>query len=1658
MPLMLRILVLVMPLMLPMLALAQLSFTPTSVDRLRSREPLPKGASLVTPPVGIVGALRPDAPVTMRLPLQGRVVSITGAGFRLFNHDAVLVDRTAQGEVVHDLPAHGLFRGSIDGIPGSSVFLAAFETHVVGIIDVSEPDGQRRFLISPDTVIDGRVATHVVYEVTPGMGTPRDCHAETLPDYQRQSDSILAMVSSWEHVKGAEEVPLDATRRTLQLALDCTFSFYNNLGGNLATAATSAIAIIAADAMVFSRDANVIIRVPYLRVWTSADPYPGDIGEKLGRVRDHWTNNMQHVNRSVTCLISGEGGGGLAWVGVLCGGYGFNVSGVDGRVNFPAPGYQWDVDVTSHELGHNIGSSHTHNCGWNPPIDSCWNAEGGCYAGTKARRGTIMSYCHLQNQGTELQFHPRVASLFNRVLANTGCNTPEPSQKDTDLAVIDIRMPINGATVITKQSFTPSAVIKNFGLRSVTGATVRCSLTRLDNKVSKTLTATLGRLDPGQSQLVTFNATALDTADSYLARVILDLVTDKFGTNNILTRPFRVADRDSGSVKVVSPNGGETLVSGTTVDIKFTAANAPTVFIEYSTNGGDDWTTVQRQVESAKGTYAWSVPFTPSRTCLVRVRSTVNSAAADVSDAVFTIATERDVQAYDIVNPEIDGTINTPLAAKVVVRNNGTLDIADVSVRLTMRWNRATSASYDTTVSISLLKGLAQDTIAMPASAVLANGIHYIEMNVDAKQDIDKSNNRFWREFTAKGLTPPSGVRLEAGPNRVIVSWSLLESDASTRVELFRGDDQSGLQKIRTFRPSVNTFVDDGLENGRRYFYALRTIKGSLISVFTPVVGERPNTYPTGADLSAPSLISPVDATQSVPALADMVWSTVQGADQYEINVATDAAFQDLEEVYVVRDAGAILVPFDFGVTRRWRVRALNQTTTGPWSTTSTFLTTKNCAGSALSFDGSAQRATDPTLTWSGGPVTVEYWTYVKRSTLRATSSFMISESDNAGNRFQSHCPWEDGRIYWDYGDIGGKGRISTPFGDANFDRWTHIAMVSDGATFKAIYINGELAAKADDAAQPTSLKNLVIGGPVGNQWNFNGMIDEFRIWNVARSGEEIRSTLGRRMPQSNENTRVVGWWRFDEGSGTSAKDAVRGRNLTLSAASLWTPSEAGINCDDPVTPPAPSITAGTGTAPAIRSSVHDVTWTPSTVNRGTVWYQLQVADTSGSNVLADINNITSEKGATSVTYSLRGLPADSLMSIRVRARSTYGTGPWTSAKLKTLTPCTNNAVTLDGSGIRLTAEDFSYKGRASTVEYWSRVDSAQVMNSVSFMIGSADIPTNRFQAHAPWSDKNLYFDIGNWQESGRLSTSYASNIGLWTHVALVSNGHDSMAIYYNGKLAAQSGMTSATGDLRQLTIGGNPFARNYWKGTIRDFRVWNTMRSERQIRESMFDRIVDRQSGLLGAWLLDEGKGLRAFDATYRSGPARSDVEFRWDATSQKLAHASAVVRGRRIVQRGDTAEYQVREIRDASYSWSVMGGTLQSDPSATNAIVKWNATDSVGSLVLRRTWLGGCTDETRIPVTLPVLVSVDDDESSVVAGSDAPQLMPNPANDVVRISVPRAASLEIVDVHGRVVVRRDITAGVTDIAVVDFAQGAYYARVTTAMTTTTLPFVIRR
>ncbi|HMP08659.1 MAG TPA: PA14 domain-containing protein, partial [Lacipirellulaceae bacterium] len=89
-------------------------------------------------------------------------------------------------------------------------------------------------------------------------------------------------------------------------------------------------------------------------------------------------------------------------------------------------GQNWDIMVTSHELGHNLGTPHTHN--YCPPVDEC--APAGWYGQCQSQQvctnqGTIMSYCHLCSGGlsnVKLTFADASIQSMDAHLNSLPCN------------------------------------------------------------------------------------------------------------------------------------------------------------------------------------------------------------------------------------------------------------------------------------------------------------------------------------------------------------------------------------------------------------------------------------------------------------------------------------------------------------------------------------------------------------------------------------------------------------------------------------------------------------------------------------------------------------------------------------------------------------------------------------------------------------------------------------------------------------------------------------------------------------------------------------------------------------------------------------------------------------------------------------------------------------------------------------------------------------------------------------------------------------------------------------------------------------------------------------------------------------------------------------
>ena len=139
--------------------------------------------------------------------------------------------------------------------------------------------------------------------------------------------------------------------------------------------------------------------------------------------------------------------------------------------------------------------------------------------------------------------------------------------------------------------------------------------------------------------IITFGATTDLLIDHFLTGVLDDIrIYDRTLTETEIQALYREGTYDP--IYVTSPNGGERWKVGDIHPITWTSCGVDNVKIEYSINNGTNWTTIINESQAITGSYAWTVPDTPSELCLVKITSTTDGTIFDQSDAVFTIYKE----------------------------------------------------------------------------------------------------------------------------------------------------------------------------------------------------------------------------------------------------------------------------------------------------------------------------------------------------------------------------------------------------------------------------------------------------------------------------------------------------------------------------------------------------------------------------------------------------------------------------------------------------------------------------------------------------------------------------------------------------------------------------------------------------------------------------------------------------------------------------------------------------------------------------------------------------------------------------------------------------------------------------------------------------------
>lgn len=454
-------------------------------------------------------------------------------------------------------------------------------------------------------------------------------------------------------------------------------------------------------------------------------------------------------------------------------------------------------------------------------------------------------------------------------------------------------------------------------------------------------------------------------------------------------------------------------------------------------------------------------------------------------------------------------------------------------------------------------------------------------------------------------------------------------------------------------------------------------------------------------------------------------------------------------------------------------------------------------------------------------------------------------------------------------------------------DVWTHVAVTFNGSAL-VLWINGVSAGSTTFGSQPSTTAPLLLGARLvsGTPADFfEGEIDEFKIWSVARSSLEINNGMVAELVGNETN--LVAYYHFNKGvpSGTntiyntvsSLPAGITGTltNFALTGCnSNWVcgaPSVGGCPNQQEITVSGNSvgIVSGTSTVSTTNFTDFGLLLTGATLTR------TFVIKNNGALTLSISASNLSGSGASS--YSITNLPAASIAGGGTTYIAVTFSPATTGLKSATLSITSNDcdespyifviegtgfvpgaALDFDGSDDvvsinNTTALDNLMTGNFS-VEAWIKPTVSGFRTILSKGDGSGVLGTGEYIFQLNNSNQLSFFHTAS---NGWKYSTNAVSPGVWSHVAVTYDGTN-IKFYINGVLDtyAPSATYSFTTGNNSVYIGRQGFAClcNKFVGSIDEVRVWNLSRTQCEIQAFMNCEIPTTATGLLANYHFNQG------------------------------------------------------------------------------------------------------------------------------------------------------------------------------------------------------------
>ncbi|MBN1339275.1 MAG: VCBS repeat-containing protein, partial [Bacteroidales bacterium] len=493
--------------------------------------------------------------------------------------------------------------------------------------------------------------------------------------------------------------------------------------------------------------------------------------------------------------------------------------------------------------------------------------------------------------------------------------------------------------------------------------------------------------------------------------------------------------------------------------------------------------------------------------------------------------------------------------------------------------------------------------------------------------------------------------------------------------------------------------------------------------------------------------------------------------------------------------------------------------------------------GNALDFDGTddyVDCGNGPVITGSA-PRTIEAWAYARVFNHGGIFQAGATGTNNGDFSLRTYNTDETWRInLWGSADID----IELP---GSKDAWHHYCLIYDGTHVK-LYYDGNLVVDQTGTISTLSY-NFRIG--IWQVYEFNGIIDEVRVWNTARTQQEVRENMNLTVDETSPN--LIAYYRFDQTEGTLLPDlTINGYDGTLYNMdnSDW------VAAGWPYGMPYVTTAALSGfTCQALAGGGDVISEGTSPVSaKGLLW------DTTTNPVLGSCLGYTNEgTGPGSFVSNATGLSEGTTYYFRAYAINSTDTGYGEILSYTTGIQAPTKALNFDGVNDYVSipneaAFDFT---NSMTVEAWIRVDSFTKTWQAIITKGDNSWRIQRYN-----NTGYICFDTDG-TGIQQLISNTNMNDGLWHHIAAVYDG-TAKYLYVDGRL---DNMIATTGNIDNnnypVLLGENAQQTGrQFDGKMDELRIWNTALDSITIREHIHLSLQGNEAGLVAYWQFNEYLG----------------------------------------------------------------------------------------------------------------------------------------------------------------------------------------------------------